>query len=77
MIGAIVSGVISVLAGLFLAAVKSRGTDSIVEILANGIGWYFVARGIYMISTALQANKLLELLEVSKEIQKKQLERGP
>ena len=32
MIGAIVSGVISVLAGLFLASVKSRGADSMVEI---------------------------------------------
>ena len=75
MIGAIISGVISVLAGLFLAATKSRGADSIMEIMANGIGWYFVARGIYMISMARQSNKLLELLEVSKEIQKKQLER--
>lgn len=75
MIGAIISGVISVLAGLFLAATKSRGADSIMEIMANGIGWYFVARGIYMISTAMQSNKLLELLEASKEIQKKQLER--
>lgn len=75
MIGAIVSGVISVLAGLFLAAVKSRGTDSIVELLANGIGWYFMARGIYMISTAMQSNKLLEVLEASKEIQKKHLEK--
>jgi vacuolar-type H+-ATPase subunit I/STV1 len=75
MIGAIVSGVISVLAGLFLAATKSRGADNIMEIMANGIGWYFIARGIYMISTSMQANKLFELLEASKEIQKKQLER--
>jgi len=75
MIGAIVSGVISVLAGLFLAGAKSRGADSMVEILANGIGWYFMARGIYMISTAMQAKKLFELLEVSKEIQKKHLEK--
>jgi hypothetical protein len=43
---------ISIVAGLFLTTVTAKGPDSMLELLANGMGWYFVARGIYMAASA-------------------------
>jgi uncharacterized membrane protein YedE/YeeE len=48
MISIYLSATISILAGLFLATLTAKGPDSMIQLLANGMGWYVVARGIYM-----------------------------
>jgi ribosomal protein L40E len=46
----LVAGAISILAGLFLITTRSAGANSMIEVLAHGMGWYFVARGVYMLA---------------------------
>lgn len=60
MIGSIISGLISIAAGIYLISVQARDANSILQIIANGLGWYFVARGIYMMSSAHRIGELVE-----------------
>jgi len=58
-------GAIAILAGLFLATLTAKGPDSMIELLANGIGWYFVARGIYMLTHLRGLQSMLQGLAQS------------
>lgn len=48
----LIAGAISICAGLYLVATRAAGSNSMIEVLAHGMGWYFVARGVYMLSPA-------------------------
>ena len=58
-ISVIISSIISIGAGFYLVGVKAVESASIVQMLANGMGWYFIARGIYMFGSyqAKEVNK--------------------
>ena len=51
---------ISIFAGLFLTTVTAKGPDSMIELLANGMGWYFVARGIYMAASFRNMTSMIQ-----------------
>lgn len=46
----VVSGAIAIFAGLYLLSTRAAGSNSMIEVLAHGMGLYFVARGIYMLA---------------------------
>lgn len=45
-----VAGAISIGAGLKLAMVEAASANSLIATIANGMGWYFVARGIFALT---------------------------
>jgi len=51
---AIVGGAVCIVGGIGLAGLKARGADSMIEAIANGIGYYFIGKGIFMISMVSQ-----------------------
>lgn len=55
----IIAGIISIIAGIYLASTRAAGSNSLIETLINGIGWYCIARGIYMISSIWYISRLL------------------
>jgi len=69
-LAAIASALISIGAGLYLLGTQTVGANSILEVLAHGIGAYFVARGIFMGSSltaqAEAAEALRELRDLTK-----------
>lgn len=56
----IISGLISIFAGIYLASTRAAGSNSLLETLINGIGWYCIARGLYMISSSAYVSSLLK-----------------
>lgn len=46
-----IAGLISILAGIYLASTQAAGSNSLMQTLINGIGWYCIARGIFMMSS--------------------------
>lgn len=63
MIAPIISAVISIFSGIYLTSVQAVGPNSIMQMIANGMGWYCIAHGIYMISAARKAKAILTSLE--------------
>jgi ethanolamine utilization microcompartment shell protein EutL len=51
---AIIGGVICIIGGISLAGLKAQGTNSMLESIANGMGFYFVGKGTYMIAMVFQ-----------------------
>ena len=72
MISIYLSATISILAGLFLATLTAKGPDSMIQLLANGMGWYFVARGIYMVASFRQLQSLIQGLKAPDKATHKQ-----
>jgi len=58
MVGAIIGGIICIIAGLYLSQIRSVGGNRIMEGIGNGIGWYCIGKGIYLISNAVQLSRL-------------------
>lgn len=62
---AILAGIISIFAGIHLASLQSAASNSLISSIAaypvgqvaNGMGWYFIARGVYMISLLYPVNQ--------------------
>lgn len=48
----IIAGAVSIGAGLYLAGTTAQGSNSMLQVLANGIGWYCIGRGIFMIASS-------------------------
>lgn len=48
----IIAGIIAILAGLNLSLTRAVADNSIVAMIANGMGWYFVAKGIFILTHA-------------------------
>lgn len=55
---AIIGGVVCIFGGIMLAGLEARGNDSMIEAIANGMGIYFIGKGIYMISMVSQLRGL-------------------
>jgi hypothetical protein len=47
----ILSGIIAIFAGVSLASVNAVSQNSLVSAIANGMGWYFISKGMYMIAS--------------------------
>jgi hypothetical protein len=47
-------GLVAIFAGLSLAFVKAAGENSMLQLIANGMGWYFVGKGLFMMGAAFQ-----------------------
>ena len=61
----IISGLISIFSGIYLAGTRAAGSNSLMETLIIGIGWYCIARGIYMIASMAHITSLLEKSQCS------------
>jgi hypothetical protein len=55
---AILAGLVSIFAGIYLASIQSAASNSLISTIANGMGWYYIARGLYMISMLYQEGKI-------------------
>lgn len=51
---AILGGVVCIFGGLSLAGLKAQGVNSMLESIANGMGYYFIGKGTYMIAMVFQ-----------------------
>jgi hypothetical protein len=69
MIGAIIGGIICIIAGIYLAQIRSVGGTSVMEAIGNGIGWYCIGKGLFLISNAVQLSPL-KYLKPKKETKK-------
>jgi hypothetical protein len=50
-----IAGLVAVGAGIFLLAHQNESGDTWLEVLVHGVGIYFIARGLYMIGSAINA----------------------
>jgi len=57
----IFGGVMAIFGGIALAGLKARGDDSMIEAIANGMGYYFIGKGIFMIAITLNFREALQL----------------
>lgn len=50
----VISGGIAISGGVNLVMLKSAGENSMIEAIANGMGLYFIAKGIFMMAIPFQ-----------------------
>lgn len=59
----IVGGLLAIWGGLNLVCLRAAAEDSIIQSIANYIGWYCLGKGIFMIAVSFQikgaVNRLL------------------
>ena len=58
----IFGGVMAIFGGIALAGLKARGSDSLMEAIANGMGYYFIGKGIFMIAVSLNFREAIRIL---------------
>lgn len=46
----VLGGLIAIVGGMQLAGLKAAGSNSLMEAIANGMGWYFIGKGVFMIA---------------------------
>jgi hypothetical protein len=59
---AVLGGLICIVGGIGLAGLKAQGANSLLESIANGMGYYFIGKGLYMISMVFQLKAAVENL---------------
>lgn len=59
----ILGGIAALIGGLNLALLKAAGDNSLPEAIANGIGWYCIGKGIFMIASPFQLKGAVNLLK--------------
>jgi hypothetical protein len=59
---AIIGGVVAIFGGISLVGLKAAGANSMMESIANGIGWYCIGKGIFMMSTPFQLRGAIDRL---------------
>ncbi len=59
---AIIGGVVCIFGGLSLVGLKAAGANSMIESIANGMGYYFIGKGVYMIAIVLQFRTAVQKL---------------
>lgn len=59
---AIIGGVICIFGGLSLVGLKAQGANSMIESIANGMGYYFIGKGMYMIAMVMQFRTAIQKL---------------
>ena len=60
----ILGGVVAIFAGLSLATLRAQDSDSMIESIANGMGYYFIGKGIFMIAMTLNFQDALRLVRI-------------
>jgi hypothetical protein len=50
-----IAGLVAVGAGIYLLSRQSASGDTWLEVLAHGIGVYFIAQGLFMIGSSIAA----------------------
>ena len=58
----ILGGIAAICGGLSLAFLKASGENSLLEAIANGIGWYCIGKGIFMIASPFQLKGAINLI---------------
>ncbi len=58
----VLGGAIAILGGLSLAGLKAQGDSSMIEAIANGMGYYFIGKGIFMIAITLNVREAVQLI---------------
>lgn len=58
----IAGGVFALMGGLQLAGLKARGDNSLLEAIANGMGYYFIGKGMFMIAIAVNLREAIAAL---------------
>lgn len=58
----VIAGFIAIISGIYLASVRSAGSNSLIETLCNGIGWYCIARGIFMMTSTASLLSMMQHL---------------
>lgn len=51
----IIGGIFCIFGGFSLIGLKAAGENSMIQGIANGIGWYCLGKGIFMIAAPLHA----------------------
>lgn len=51
---AFIGGAACIFGGLSLAFLKAQGENSMIESIANGMGYYFIGKGTYMIAMVVE-----------------------
>lgn len=49
-----IGGAICIFGGLGLVVLKAQGENSMIQSIANGMGYYFIGKGTYMIAMTIQ-----------------------
>ena len=49
----VIGGCIAIFGGLDLALLRAAGENNLIQALANGIGYYCIGKGLFMISTVI------------------------
>jgi len=63
----VVAGVVAIGAGIYLAGLDSVGGNSLMAAGENGIGWYCIAKGLYMAASPFQLRGAVRHLFVARE----------
>lgn len=53
----IVGGVVAIGGGISLAGLRAASENNLLAAIANGIGWYCIGKGIFMIAMAFQVKE--------------------
>jgi len=59
----IFGGVIAIFGGISLAGLSAGGDNSMMEAIANGIGYYCIGKGTFMIALTLNAREAIQLIK--------------
>ena len=62
MIGSIFSGILCIIGGLWLLAIKEAGSQSLLGVIANGIGIYCLGKGSYVIFQGMELNEIKKIV---------------
>ena len=55
-----IGGLVVIAAGIKLSMLEAESANSLLAAVANGIGWYCIGRGIFMIAASFQARQLTD-----------------
>lgn len=55
---AVLSGIVAILAGLYLVFLQAAGPNSLIQAMANAIGWFCIAAGVGIIAMSLQLSSI-------------------
>jgi hypothetical protein len=58
----VVAGIVAIGGGISLVALKAAGENSMIEAIAHGMGWYFIAKGLFMMAIPFQSGAIAGLL---------------
>jgi hypothetical protein len=68
---AFIGGVVCIFGGISLAWLKAESENSMIESIANGMGYYFIGKGIYMIAMVLELRATVQRFFSQQDLQEK------